>query len=81
MGNWARCAIWFGAGAVVGAAAVLFASKNSEEAKRALTNAVSKGMDLKDKASTLIETAKESLDDIAAEAKHAKEQRKAADNA
>ncbi len=76
MGNWLRCGVLFGAGVGVGVAATILLSKNSEQAKKAITNAVSRGMDLKDKASTMIETAKESLDDIAAEAKHAKSQRK-----
>jgi hypothetical protein len=36
----------------------------------------SHGIDLKDKAAVLMETAKENVEDIAAEARHASEQRK-----
>lgn len=75
MNGWLKLGLYFGAGVVTGVAATVLLSRNSADVKNALAKTVSYGMDIKDKAATCVETAKESLDDIAAEAKHAKEQR------
>lgn len=60
----------------LGAAGALLLSKNSAEVKKFMANLVSHGMDMKDKASSYMETAKENMEDIAAEARHSSEQRK-----
>lgn len=66
-----------GAGVAIGAVAAVLLSKNSVDLKKAFTAALSHGMDLKDKASELAETAKENVDDLVVEAKEAQEARKA----
>jgi hypothetical protein len=64
-----------GAGVALGAAATLLLSRNPAAVKKTLAAVLSHGIDLKDKAATFMETAKENMEDIAAEARHASEQR------
>ena len=64
-----------GAGVALGAAGAILLSRNAGF-KKGLSNMLSYGFDLKDKASTLVEVAKENVEDMTAEARHAHEQRK-----
>jgi hypothetical protein len=66
-----------GAGIAIGAAGALLLSRNPALVRKTLTAALCRGLDLKDKAAAFVETAKENAEDIAAEARHAREQRKA----
>ncbi len=66
-----------GAGIVIGAAGAIVFSRNSPELKKAAANLLSHGMDLKEKATTFMATAKENMEDIAAEARSEQEKRKA----
>ncbi|MDR1359748.1 MAG: hypothetical protein LBJ82_02105 [Deltaproteobacteria bacterium] len=65
-----------GAGLAIGAAGALLLSRNPALVKKTLAAALSRGIDLKDKAAVFMETAKENMEDIAAEARHARDQRK-----
>ena len=70
-----------GAGVAIGAFAAVLLSRNSIDLKKSAATLLSHGMDLKDKAASFVETAKENIDDLAAEAKHEQEQRKAGEQA
>lgn len=74
--NWWKYGLAVGAGVAVGAAAAVLLSKGNVDVKKSFATLLSHGMDLKDKASTLVETAKENMEDLAAEARHEQEQRK-----
>ena len=76
MGNFWKYGIAVGAGVALGAVGALLLSKNSAEVKKTLTTLLSHGMDIKDKASSYMENAKENMEDITAEARHASKQRK-----
>ncbi len=75
--NFLKYGLALGAGALVGAVGVSLLSGGSVDLKKAMAKVVSHGMDIKDKAATIAETAKENLDDIAAEARDVREKRKA----
>lgn len=66
-----------GAGVAIGAVGAILLSRGTIDVKKTCATLLSHGMDLKDKAATLVETAKENMDDLAAEARHEREQRKA----
>lgn len=63
--------LFFAAGIVVGAGA--YALVQTGAAKKAAVAVVSKGIDLQEKVATMAERAKESAEDIVAEAKAARE--------
>jgi hypothetical protein len=65
-----------GAGFALGAAGALLLSRNPALVRKTLAAVLSRGIDLKDKAAVFMETAKENVEDITAEARHASEQRK-----
>ncbi|MDR2055565.1 MAG: hypothetical protein LBQ10_06825 [Desulfovibrio sp.] len=67
-----------GVGIVVGALGVTLLSRGGMDLKKAAAAILSCGMDMKDKAAVMVDTAKENIDDIAAEARYEQEQRKAA---
>lgn len=67
--------LYFLAGAAVGALGYAAVSRNQDALRPVVTNLLAKGMDLKDKAGEILETAKEGLEDLVAEAKHAQETR------
>ena len=77
MGAFWKYGLALGAGVAIGAAGALLLSKNSGEVKKTLATLLSHGFDLKDKASSFMETAKENMEDLAAEARHASDERKA----
>lgn len=66
-----------GAGVAIGAAAAVLLSRGNVDVKKSFATLLSHGMDLKDKAANLVETAKENMEDLAAEARHEQEVRKA----
>ena len=75
-GNYLKYGLALGAGVAIGALGAMLLSRGSIDLKKGMATVLSHGMDLKDKAATLMETAKENLDDLAAEARHASEARK-----
>jgi hypothetical protein len=75
--NFWKYGLALGAGVLLGAAGAVLFSRGNVDLKKTCATLLSHGMDLKDKAATLVETAKENIDDLAAEAKHAQEARKA----
>ena len=76
MGTFWKYGLALGAGVALGAVGAMLLSKNSAEVKKTLSTILSHGMDLKDKAATVMEHAKEDMEDIAAEAREASKQRK-----
>lgn len=75
-GTYWKCGLALGAGVAIGALGAILLSRGSIDLKKTMTTVLSHGMDLKDKAATLVETAKENMEDLAAEARHASEARK-----
>ncbi|MDR2574702.1 MAG: hypothetical protein LBC94_10275 [Desulfovibrio sp.] len=67
-----------GLGLAVGAIGATLLSRGGIDLKKVAATLMSHGMDLKDKATIIVDTAKENVDDIAAEARHEQAQRKAA---
>ncbi|MDR1126375.1 MAG: hypothetical protein LBM64_10025 [Deltaproteobacteria bacterium] len=78
MGNWWRCGLCLGAGIAIGAAAAILLSRNSATIRKGMASVLSHTMDLKDKAKGVVSTAKENLDDIAAEARQESASRRSA---
>ena len=76
-GNWWRYGLALGAGVVVGALGAMVLSRGSIDLKKFASNVVSHGMDLKEKAAGMVETARENMDAIAAEARQMREKRDA----
>ena len=76
-GNYWKYGLALGAGVAIGAVGAVLLSRGSIDLKKTCATLLSHGMDMKEKAATFMETAKENLDDIAAEAHHDREQRKA----
>ena len=81
MGNgWWKYALSIGVGIAVGAAGAMLLSRNPGAVKKACATLLSHAMEVKEKAVTVIETAKENMEDLAAEARHDYEERKKATN-
>lgn len=76
LNNYWRYGLTLGAGIAIGALGAVLLSRGSIDVKKGMATLLSHGMDLKDKAATLVETAKENIDDLAAEARHVSESRK-----
>ena len=77
MGNdWWKYGLGLGIGLVVGAIGAVLVSRNPGVAKKACATLLSHAMEVKDKAATVVETAKENMEDLAAEAWHDFEERK-----
>ncbi|MDR1660351.1 MAG: hypothetical protein LBR94_08480 [Desulfovibrio sp.] len=68
-GNFWKYGLAVGAGVVVGAIGAVLLSRGSIDLKRHCATLLSRGMDIKDKAAAMVETAKENIDALAAEAK------------
>ena len=71
-----RCVLCLGAGVAIGAAAVLLLSRNSGTVRKGVASMLSHSMDLKDKFREAAATAKENIEDLAAEARHESEKRR-----
>lgn len=76
--NFWKYGLALGVGVAVGAAGAVLLSRGKIDLKKTAATILSHGMDLKEQAASMMETAKENLDDIAAEAKH--EQARRQDN-
>lgn len=75
-GNFWRYGLVLGAGVALGAAGAVLLSRGKIDLKKTAAAILSHGMDLKDQAAAAMETAKENLEDIAAEARHERESRR-----
>ncbi|MDR2124738.1 MAG: DUF6110 family protein [Desulfovibrio sp.] len=78
-GNFWKYGLAAGAGVLVGALGAVLLSRNDVAVKKTVASLLSRGLDIKDKAAEIMETAKENIDDLAAEARQEQEQRKARD--
>ena len=67
--------LFLAAGVAIGALGAVALGKGKFSIRPAMTDLVSHGLDLKEKTAAVLERAKENIEDIMAEAKHAKETR------
>ncbi len=74
-GNYWKYGLAVGAGVAIGALGAVLLSRGSIDLRKTAATILSHGMDLKEKAAEYMETAKENMEDIAAEARHEREQR------
>lgn len=70
--------LFFLGGLVLGAIGATAASKGSLNIKPVAADLISRGMEVKDALMSKVEAVKEDMEDLAAEARHAAEKRKAA---
>lgn len=75
--NLVKYGLLIGGGIAIGAIGALVLTRNSEELKKAAATILSHGMDFKEKAAAYMETAKENMEDLAAEAKDMSDKRNA----
>ncbi len=75
--NFWKYGLAVGAGVAIGALGAVLLSRGSIDLKKTAATLLSHGMDIKEKAAAFVETAKENIDDLAAEARHEQEMRKA----
>ncbi len=75
-GNYWKYGLTLGAGMAIGALGAILLSKNPGCVKKTAADLLGRSMDLKDKAAEFMETAKENMEDLAAEARHSRERRK-----
>ena len=75
MNDYLKNGLFLAAGVAIGALGAVALGKGKFSIRPAMTNLLSHGMDLKEKTATVLERAKENLDGLMAEAKHAKESR------
>ncbi len=77
MGNeWWKYGIGLGIGVAIGAAGAILISRNPGAVKKACTTLISHAMAAQEKAATVVESVKEDMEDMAAEARHDFEERK-----
>ena len=67
--------LFLAAGVALGALGAVALGKGKFSIRPAMTDLVSHGLDLKEKTAAVLDRAKENIEDIMAEAKHAKETR------
>jgi hypothetical protein len=67
--NWWKYGLFLGLGFVLGAVGAVLVSRNPGAAKKACAGVLSRAMEVKDKATSMVETAKENIEDLAAEAR------------
>ncbi len=75
--SYLKYGLFFLGGVAVGAVGAVFASRGKLDIKPFVTDILSRGMDIKDAVVAKAETLKEDVEDMAAEARDAQEQRKA----
>jgi gas vesicle protein len=75
--NFWKYALAVGAGVALGAMAAMLLSRDSSALKKNAAALLGHGLDLKDKMAEFLETAKENVEDLAAEAKNEQARRKA----
>jgi hypothetical protein len=71
-----KCGLWFLGGLIVGAVGVAAASRAKLDFKPLATDLLSRGMDVKDALLSKVESIKEDVEDLTAEARLAAEKRK-----
>ncbi len=77
MGNdYLKYGLIAGAGIALGALGVVALSKDKVDLKKMCTTLISYGMDFKEKTATVMETARENMEDIVAEAAQESQKRK-----
>lgn len=76
-GNFWKYGLALGAGVLLGAAGAVLLSRGTIDLKKTAATLLSHGMDLKEKAAEFVETAKENMEDLAAEAQNERDKRKA----
>ena len=75
--NWWKLGLAAGLGIAAGILGTAVVSRGKGgDLRKVCTSLLSHGMDVKEKAATLLETAKENIEDLAAEARHESELRK-----
>lgn len=75
MNDYLKNGLFLAAGVAIGALGAVALSKGNLSIRPAMADLLSHGMDLKEKTAAVLEKAKENIDDLMAEAKHAKEAR------
>ncbi|MDR1241178.1 MAG: hypothetical protein LBM00_00095 [Deltaproteobacteria bacterium] len=75
-GNFWKYGLALGAGVAIGAVGAVLLSRGNINLKKACAGLLSRGLDIKDRAAGFAGTAKENLEDIAAEARYEQELRK-----
>jgi len=75
--DYVKLGLAVGAGVAIGAAGAILLSRGKIDLRKTAATILSHGLDLKEQAEAILENAKENLEDIAAEAKHEQEERKA----
>ena len=75
MNDYLKNGLFLAAGVAVGALGAIALGKGKFSVRPAMADLLSHGMDLKEKTAAVIERAKENMDDLMAEAKHAKDTR------
>jgi hypothetical protein len=68
-GNWWKYGLAIGGGVALGAIGVMLLSKGKIDLKKCAATVLSQGFDLKEKAAEVMETVKENIDDLTAEAR------------
>jgi hypothetical protein len=76
--NWWKYGIGLGIGIALGAVGAVLVSRNPGAAKKLCAGLLSRALEVKEKAATVVETAKENMEDLAAEARYDLEERKKA---
>ena len=75
MNDYLKNGLFLAAGVAIGALGAVALGKGKFSVRPAMADLLSHGMDLKEKTAAVLERAKENMDDLMAEAKHAKESR------
>ena len=75
MNDYLKNGLFLAAGVAIGALGAVALGKGKFSVRPAMADLLSRGMDLKVKTAAVLERAKENMDDLMAEAKHAKESR------
>ena len=75
MNDYLKNGLFLAAGVAIGALDAVALGKGKLSIRPAMADLLSHGMDLKEKTAAVLERAKENIDDLMAEAKHAKESR------
>lgn len=73
-----KCGLFFLGGLLVGSLGAMAISRGRLDLRPLATDLISKGLDAKDAMMARVETVRENMEDLVAEARHASEQRKEA---
>ncbi|MHC1788766.1 hypothetical protein [Solidesulfovibrio sp.] len=75
MNDYLKNGLFLAAGVAIGALGAVALGKGKLSIRPAMADLLSHGMDLKEKTASVLERAKENIEDLMAEAKHTKEAR------